>query len=120
MKFDGTSWVNVGDAGFSAGATNYTSLAFSPSRVPYVAYEDCGNGFGATVMKYDSVFVGIDNPKGSRLSIYPNPAADKLTIELSEGVKENNISIVNLAAQELITRQISEPRTVIDLSLIHI
>ena len=38
MKFDGTNWVNVGNAGFSAGEADYISLAFSPSGQPYVAY----------------------------------------------------------------------------------
>ena len=40
MKFDGTNWVNVGSAGFSAGESEYESLAFSPSGQPYVAYQD--------------------------------------------------------------------------------
>ena len=43
MKFDGTNWVNVGNVGFSAGEADYTSLAFSPSGQPYVAYEDYAN-----------------------------------------------------------------------------
>lgn len=54
MKFDGTSWVNVGTAGFSAGVSDYTSLAFNPStNEPYVAYLDGANGRKATVMMFD-------------------------------------------------------------------
>lgn len=54
MKFDGTSWVNVGTAGFSAGVVNYTSLAFNEStNEPYVAYQDGANSNKATVMKFD-------------------------------------------------------------------
>jgi len=36
-------WVNVGNAGFSAGYCTNVSLAFSPSEQPYVAYIDDGN-----------------------------------------------------------------------------
>jgi hypothetical protein len=53
MKFDGTSWINVGTPGFSAGLSGYISLAFSPSGQPYVGFRDCGNGCKATVMKFD-------------------------------------------------------------------
>jgi MBG domain/IPT/TIG domain len=56
MEYNGTSWVVVGSAGFSAGAVYYTSLAFSPSGTPYVAYSDdsTDNGSGpATVMEYN-------------------------------------------------------------------
>jgi len=53
MKFTGTIWETVGNAGFSAEYANYTSLAFSPDGVPYVAYSDGGNGERATVKKFD-------------------------------------------------------------------
>ncbi len=53
MKFDGTNWVFEGDAGFTTGAAYTTTLAFSPSGEPYVAYRDKGNLYRATVMKYD-------------------------------------------------------------------
>jgi hypothetical protein len=53
MKFDGTSWVNVGNAGFSDFIVNYTSLAFNSSGEPCVAFEDYGNSAKATVMKFD-------------------------------------------------------------------
>ncbi len=53
MKFDGTAWVNVGTAGFSAGAVQYTSLAFNPStNEPYVACS-VGGDSKVTVMKFD-------------------------------------------------------------------
>jgi Secretion system C-terminal sorting domain len=46
-------WWTVGQAGFSAGGTYYTSIAIDPSGTPYVAYQDGGNSFKATVMKFD-------------------------------------------------------------------
>ncbi|UXX79966.1 hypothetical protein N7E81_02455 [Reichenbachiella carrageenanivorans] len=51
MKFDGTNWVQVGTAGFTAGATDYVTLKFA-SGVPYIAFEDGANASKATVMKF--------------------------------------------------------------------
>jgi WD40 repeat protein len=62
MKFVGSNWVSVGTAGFSAGQSQYTSLAFSPSGQPYVAYCDHTVSLKATVMKFDGtnwVYIGI-------------------------------------------------------------
>ena len=47
------AWKNVGYAGFSAGMIYNTSLVFSPSWEPYVAYMDFGNSQKVTVMKFD-------------------------------------------------------------------
>jgi hypothetical protein len=116
MKFDGTSWINVGSAGFSVGETNNTSLAFSPSGEPYVAYQDWGNSYKATVMKYDSVYVGINEPQESKLLLYPNPATDKITIKLSGMTQGGNLTIVDIEGQQLITRQITEPKTHVDIN----
>jgi hypothetical protein len=53
MKFNGTDWEPVGDAGFSASETSYTSLAIGSTGTPYVAYQDGGNDSKATVMKFN-------------------------------------------------------------------
>jgi hypothetical protein len=115
MKFDGTNWVNVGMAGFTGGNAFYTSLAFSPAGKPYVAYMDYANSTKATVSKYDYP-TGINVIKHPQLLFYPNPATNKITFEFSGATKENVVSIVNIEGQELITRQISEPITTIDVS----
>ncbi|WP_025678306.1 InlB B-repeat-containing protein, partial [Paenibacillus massiliensis] len=46
-------WTELGNAGFTAGAASYTSLALDSSGTPYVAYQDSGNSNKATVMRYD-------------------------------------------------------------------
>ena len=46
-------WLTVGSAGFSAGAASYTSLAIDGSGTPYVAYEDSGNYYKTTVMRFN-------------------------------------------------------------------
>ncbi len=61
MKFDGIDWVDVGFPGISESAAWYTSLAFSPSGQPYVAYIDDFYNYGTVVKKFDGadwVFVG--------------------------------------------------------------
>jgi hypothetical protein len=57
MKFDALSgnWVNVGVAGFSADATDYTSLAFD-NGIPYVAFMDWTGGLRkVSVMKFNAL-----------------------------------------------------------------
>ncbi len=53
MKFDGTSWVTVGDAGFSEGYAGYVSIAINSDDVPYVVYVDDGIDSRATVVKFN-------------------------------------------------------------------
>jgi len=47
-------WSDVGSAGFSAGTSYSTSLAFAPDGTPYVGYGDGSHGGKATVMKHSS------------------------------------------------------------------
>jgi len=54
LPFDnGGVWQVTGAAGFSAGEVEYTSLVLDRNGTPYVAYRDYGNGFKATVMKFN-------------------------------------------------------------------
>jgi hypothetical protein len=50
------------------------------------------------------------------INIYPNPATDKITIEIPGAIKETNLAIVDIEGQQLITWQINELRTQIDIS----
>ena len=76
MKFNGTNWVNVGTAGFSAGVVGGVSLAFSPSGEPYVAYQDATTFEKLTAMKFDGtswVNVGTTGFTPGQ-SVYPSLA----------------------------------------------
>jgi hypothetical protein len=115
MKFDGTNWINVGNAGFSDGEADFTNLGFSPSGQPYVAYKDIGNYGKTTVMKYDSIHLGINELKESRVSLYPNPASEYVTIRIAAPVT-SQLTISNINGEELITRQITQPKTQLDIS----
>jgi len=78
MDYDGSSWVNVGSAGFSPEA-QYTTIAIDGSGTPYVAYQDWGTGdYSASVMKYngsDWVNVGSVGFSISR-AVYTDIAID--------------------------------------------
>jgi hypothetical protein len=108
--------VNVGSAGFSAGQVDGTDIAFNQSGQPFVGYQDYGNANKATVMKYDSVYAGVNEPQESRFSLYPNPVTDKITVETSSTPTQSQLSIMNVNGQQLITRHITEPKTQIDIS----
>lgn len=54
LRFDGTSWSNVGSAGFAPGVSADLPLAFSAAGTPFIAYQDTGNGNAATVMQWDT------------------------------------------------------------------
>ncbi len=62
MKFNSetSSWEQVGQAGFSAGSAEYTSLAIDSIGTPYVAYRDGASGGKASVMKFAAATVDVD------------------------------------------------------------
>jgi hypothetical protein len=118
MKFDGTSWIYVGAEGFSGVGADYTSLAFSPSGQLWVAYNNDTSGMmgPATVMKYDSVFVGIKEQQKSKFSLYPDPARDKITIEIADDQTPSQLSMMNMNGEEILTRSLIKPKTQIDIN----
>jgi hypothetical protein len=59
-------------------------------------------------------FAELRNSPG--ISVFPNPATDKIIIETSATPVNSQLSIINLNAQELITQKISERKTVIRIS----
>jgi hypothetical protein len=67
---------------------------------------------------YFHTVLGINDLKLQHTSItfYPNPATDKITIETAATLTNSQLSIMNLNGQELMTRQITSPKTQIDIS----
>src|SRR5690606_6622045 len=60
--FNGSTWVNVGSAGFSAGITGNNSIAIDGNGTPYVAYYD-GSNAKVTSMKFNgSTWVNVGSP----------------------------------------------------------
>lgn len=61
-KFNGTTWVTVGIADFTANQVDKTTLAIDAAGTPYIAFFDYGVAYKGSVMKFDGtnwVNVGI-------------------------------------------------------------
>lgn len=116
MKFDGANWVYEGNPSISQDEIYWTSLAISQSGQPFVAYNNTVNNSRISVLKYDSVTVGINKVKESNLSVYPNPANDKITIEIPEGQTPGQLSMINLNGEVVLMYSLIKPKTQIDIS----
>jgi hypothetical protein len=64
-------------------------------------------------MKYDSVYMGINDDKAMQVPIYPNPASTNITIEIPT---KCSLSILTISGQELLQKEIIEPIVTIDIS----
>jgi hypothetical protein len=67
-------------------------------------------------MKYDSVFVGIKDQQQLKFSLYPNPATDKITVEIAEDQAPSQLSMMNLNGGDVLTCSLIKPKTQIDIS----
>ncbi len=53
---------------------------------------------------------------GNTLDVYPNPASNRITVELSGMTQSGKIAIIDMEGQEFIARQITAPKTQLDIS----
>ena len=139
QRWNGTAWVNLYQYTYTYNANNnliskFCQQWFSNGWVNYwqTSYTYDANNFkisdsykewnseATTISSGDSTYyyfhtVGINdhNQTISTLNIYPNPATDKITIKTPV---KGSFSIHNISGQELIIRQITEPKTQIDIS----
>jgi hypothetical protein len=109
MKYNGRSWVYVGMEGFSAGGSQFTSIALNGSGTPYVAYEDYGNSNKATVMKYDgSSWVNVGSPGFSAgVAKYTSMAIDgsgtPYVVYMDSGVNNNKATVMKYDGSNWVT-----------------
>ncbi len=85
MKFDGTSWVYVGNPRFSAGRVNWLSFAIDSNNTPVLSYLDFSNAYKTTTMKLNGTNwdpVGIPGFSAS------------FTMSISLAIDSNNIPYV--------------------------
>ena len=66
-------------------------------------------------MKYDYP-TRINEPHDNGFSVYPNPATSEITIETSKLCTAIHLTIMTVDGQKIITRQITEPKTQLDIS----
>jgi len=84
MKFTDNSWSCIGTPRFALSYPNTPKLVIDQSGNPIVAFSDLSKGLKASVMKYDSIFSGVNNPPFSpipKFTIFPNPVNTDLYIE---------------------------------------
>jgi hypothetical protein len=113
MKFNGTAWLNVGIPGFSTENSMDISLAFNFSGEPYVAYRDGG----VSVMKYDSVYVGINNHENNHIVVYPNPAENEITINFRDDLDDlKNLEISDIRGMIVFKTLTSNNRITVDIN----
>jgi type IX secretion system substrate protein len=104
MKFNGSSWANVGSAGFSADLSNYVGMAIDAGGTPYVCYQGFTGGKKASVMKYGLPpgALKVNEPVAASFSVFPNPGFGEFTIRFSSLQDENaTIVITNLLGEKV-------------------
>ena len=78
MEYDGSNWVTVGAAGFSAADVAYTNIAIGSQGILYVVYKDYANESKATVMKYDGSNWVTEGPAGFSTGAADYPSIDHM------------------------------------------
>jgi photosystem II stability/assembly factor-like uncharacterized protein len=105
----GSTWI-----GDSSRTWNYlTSVFFTDSTTGYAV------GEMSTILKkgYGGI-TSVEEHKqaGTSFTIYPNPANNEITTETGSTPAVSQLSIMNMNGQQLITRQITSPKTQIEIS----
>jgi photosystem II stability/assembly factor-like uncharacterized protein len=61
---------------------------------------------------------GLNNlsPNSNTLIVYPNPSSDLVTIESSVILTHGHLSIMNLTGQEVLTKEVNQPKIRLDIS----
>lgn len=118
-KFIGGVWSALGNTNFTAARADYSSLAVNSVGDVFVAYEDYGNAYGATVDEYLHN-VGIHEANGlTAFNLYPNPNTGKFQISFKAAqAGDVQLSVTNMMGQQVWqdTRSASNGTESIDLS----
>jgi hypothetical protein len=83
-SLQGNTWSHVGFSDFSGTTTNGLNFCISPSGVPYTAYITNTAPYGIFEKQYNYP-QGINSVKSEKLTVFPNPALDKISITFSKG-----------------------------------
>ena len=101
---------NRGSAGFSTNQVNYTSL-YVYNGTPYVAYEDAGNSYKATVMALiNNYTVTFDSNEGS--SVDPVTQDSGTTIAATPTTTKTGSTFAGWYSDSTLTSAVSFPYTI--------
>lgn len=112
--FNGTTGVNYDQFLFSYDASkieNSYSAKYWDNTGTAVTSGDSISYYYHTVMGINDLSSNV-----STVKIYPNPATDKITIELSEAIKECNLAIIDVEGQQLIIYVVTGQQMQVDIS----
>jgi len=114
-KYNGTTWVTVGAMGFSVGAIRDATLTLSAAGTPYVAFADATENYRLRMMKYDYA-TDIQNTQvdGNPISVYPNPAMNKIFIEATYAIK--SVSITDVQGRLLFSSEYNALQISVDIA----
>lgn len=104
MKYNGSSWVNVGSAGFTTNLSNYIGMAIDNGGTPYVCYQGFTGGKKASVMNFalPNGRLNISTSPSASFSVFPNPGSGEFTIRFSDLQDENaTIVISNMLGEKV-------------------
>jgi hypothetical protein len=72
----------MGPVGFTGTQAFYPSMGFDSLGTLYIAFQDSSYLDKVSVMKFDSAAAGITETRKEFVLVYPDPAMEKLTINL--------------------------------------
>lgn len=114
QSWNGSNWVNVWQYEGAYDANNFEkSHTYKNWNAAGTKIEsgDSSYSFYHTVLGINGLMAQNGN-----LTVYPNPASTQITIEICALPTQSQLSISNLNGQQLITRQITSPKTQVDIS----
>ena len=95
----------------------HAAIAFTLANYSYVGTGESEQYSNLNDLWELNYIIGLNKQNDDQeIKIFPNPATDKITLEVTGEIGERNLVIVNLEGQQLLTRQITEPKTIIDIS----
>ncbi|MFA4980419.1 MAG: T9SS type A sorting domain-containing protein, partial [Sphingobacterium sp.] len=131
IEANGTKWIGTWGGGVAEfDTTNWTTYGALNSGLPFdwiisAAIDEYSSiwfgtyGGGLAVYNKNGVPVSIKEQftLHSKITIYPNPSTTTITIALpsTTPVNNTNLLIYTVNAQQVISRRISEPTTIIDI-----
>ncbi len=114
----GSIILKTSDGGINWTTQYFGTVTYSQLNSVYFVDDSIGYsvGSGGTILQTtNGGYVGINGKQqtNNTLTVYPNPASINITLET---LTKGSLSILNLQGKQLITRQITEPRTQLDIS----
>jgi len=117
MKFDGASWVYAGNTGFSSsGQIWFPNILTDTLNNVYVEYYDETDSNKISVLKLEIENSIADRKEEEMISMFPNPANDKISFSIPDESEVYELHIKNTIGQIVYTQPSKENKIVADIS----